>query len=521
MKEKQPTLIVYPEKIVPLFLMILILGAGLWIYGKNKEFIANFKAYYLVSYKEALQYKIGELPGLVFNPKNSKAEGPTESEYAESIPVITYHGIISSYPDGSNVSVDKFSDQMIKLKKAGYQTISMQDYYDFIYNGKKLAKKSFLLTFDDGRKDAYYPAEPILRALGYRAVMFVITGESFGKESRFYLSQTELAKMKESGHWDLEVHTKNGHSFYPIDNVNGGHYYTNKLWVAKENRLENDQEFKDRITGDLVGGKKDLQLKMGVDPVAFAFPFGDIGDDETNYPQGRDILMQAVSANYPLAFYQFWPGRGYSANYLGTKTFLNNRIQVLPDWNGDKVLATLELASAKDLPYSDKFDSNKGWLTSWGDVYFQNGKLITKSTNRSSNANIYLDGTLLWKDYLVKTNIRAMNGATVRIIVRRKDGGKYAACAYSKDHIWLEQNLNGTPVVIAEKTTPGINGDVAVAVGTNVIAGSISCSFQNEPVLSMSNLSSELDFGGVGFEIWGQENNNWAEINSIEITPAK
>ena len=66
---------------------------------------------------------------------------------------------------------------------------------------KNLPEKSFLLTFDDGRKDSYYPVDPILKALDYRAIMFVISGRSLGDEkevSPFYLSSSELKRMQKA-----------------------------------------------------------------------------------------------------------------------------------------------------------------------------------------------------------------------------------------------------------------------------------------------------------------------------------
>jgi peptidoglycan/xylan/chitin deacetylase (PgdA/CDA1 family) len=38
---------------------------------------------------------------------------------------------------------------------------------------KILPKKSFLLTFDDGRKDSFYPVDPVLKKLNYNAVILI------------------------------------------------------------------------------------------------------------------------------------------------------------------------------------------------------------------------------------------------------------------------------------------------------------------------------------------------------------
>src|SRR3989339_479020 len=103
-----------------------------------------------------------------------------------SIPGLLYHGIIDK-PDGANILLENFKDQMFALKKAGWQTISIEDFYAFTRGEKQVPDKSFLLTFDDGRKDSYYPVDPILKALDYNAVIFVISKYSLGQSSNYYL----------------------------------------------------------------------------------------------------------------------------------------------------------------------------------------------------------------------------------------------------------------------------------------------------------------------------------------------
>ena len=132
---------------------------------------------------------------------------------------------------------------MFALKKAGWQTINMEDFYAFMQGEKQVPDKSFLLTFDDGRKDSYYPVDPILDALDYNAVMFVITKFSLEeKGGNYYLSDKELKRMYLSGRWEIQSHGKDDHDFYKINaNGNEGHFLSNKLWLDNENRLETEE----------------------------------------------------------------------------------------------------------------------------------------------------------------------------------------------------------------------------------------------------------------------------------------
>src|SRR5581483_2204916 len=150
--------------------------------------------------------------------------------HAQSVPVLLYHGIISK-PDGANILINDFKNEMFALKKAGWQTVSIEDFYAFLQGKKELPPKSFLLTFDDGRKDSYYQADPILHVLGYKAVMFIITKYSLEDNSgNYYLSKSQVQEMIDSRRWEIETHTKDGHNLYPIaPNGDQEHFYSNKL----------------------------------------------------------------------------------------------------------------------------------------------------------------------------------------------------------------------------------------------------------------------------------------------------
>jgi hypothetical protein len=117
---------------------------------------------------------------------------PTSDSNAKGIPVLLYHGIKKSSNDYT-VSLETFKEQMFALKKEGYQTVGLEEFNDFMKGKRQLPEKSLLLTFDDGRKDSYYPTDPILRSLDYNAVVFVITEHL--DEKYFYLSESELKKM--------------------------------------------------------------------------------------------------------------------------------------------------------------------------------------------------------------------------------------------------------------------------------------------------------------------------------------
>jgi peptidoglycan/xylan/chitin deacetylase (PgdA/CDA1 family) len=74
------------------------------------------------------------------------------------------------------VSPETFAEQMEYLAKAGYRTLSADEFLDFLRGQKKTPPHSVLITFDDGFLDNYVHAYPVLRQHRQRAVIFAVTG---------------------------------------------------------------------------------------------------------------------------------------------------------------------------------------------------------------------------------------------------------------------------------------------------------------------------------------------------------
>src|SRR3989338_10005922 len=346
---------IFLKKILVMSAILGIQGFFLYAFYINEGLIFNFKTSYLTkvylpSYIQSLNnlklktgnYLVSVASVFNFNTVYSENIFSGDSQYAKSIPVLLYNGIIEN-ADGSNILLEDFKDQMFALKKAGWETITLDDFYAFMRDKKELPDKSFLLTFDDGRKDSYYPVDPILDALDYNAVMFVITKFSLEeKGGNYYLSDKELKRMYLSGRWEIQAHTRDGHELYKIDQEGHlGHFYSNKLWLDDQQRLETDEEFKYRISNDFLTAKNDLKSTLNIDAIAFAYPFGDFGQDSINYKKSLDVIDSEITKLYKLTFYQVWPGKGYIFNYQNNSNYPIKRIEVGHDWTPANLLRIL------------------------------------------------------------------------------------------------------------------------------------------------------------------------------------
>jgi len=495
-----------------LFVQVVLIYA----YYTQQDFINNFKSDYLSQvYFPAYRYELEKNPYLK-NPgsiNQSLAAGPN----IKAIPVLLYHGIVER-EDGSNILVDDFRNQMFALKNAGYQTVTLNDFYQFAQGKKELPDKSFLLTFDDGRKDSYYPADPILSALDYNAVMFVITRYINAKNENFYLHKAELQKMLDSKHWELEAHTKEGHDMVTISaDDQKGHYYTNKLW-NNDSGLESDRAYDDRVFNDIVEARNDLENNFGIKPLAFAFPFGDFGLSSVNYPQSKDKILDITHYTYPISFYQITLGNGYLYNYFGENDYLFKRINVDPEWSANDLMAILKAGQPKELPFEDDFTNYKGWFASSGSYEMHDNSLLLRPSLDSTSANLFLDGSKLWKNYTFHTVVDWNKGSKLSLFSHYKDISNYLSCEISDQYVQLISEFGGNNQLLSEIQIDPNFPKINLPVDMKVEGDKVECTVNNATV-TFTGVSNEQGYGGVGMRISDNQMGN-GELVVKKITVA-
>ena len=149
-----------------------------------------------------------------------------------SILVLMYHHIL---PKESFIatSIKNFEKQMEFLAKNNYKTLTSGEFLEF-KKGKKFPKKSVFITFDDGWRDNYYFAYPILKKYNLKATCFLVTEwieKSSEKKEEFIplkhneakkevaknpsnviLNWDEIEKMRDV--FDFHSHTHSHRDFY-------------------------------------------------------------------------------------------------------------------------------------------------------------------------------------------------------------------------------------------------------------------------------------------------------------------
>lgn len=93
---------------------------------------------------------------------------------ASALPVLMYHHV-SPNRGLVTVSPETFRAQMTWLAEHGYRSVGCDDLARYLA-GAPLPEKSVLVSFDDGYLDNFVHAFPVLRELGLKATVFLITG---------------------------------------------------------------------------------------------------------------------------------------------------------------------------------------------------------------------------------------------------------------------------------------------------------------------------------------------------------
>lgn len=141
------------------------------------------------------------------NNKESSSVAKTQQKAMKfndkGVPVLMYHSVKYEKDNPVRISKENFESQMKYLKDNNYTTLSLDELYDFLTNNIPVPEKSVVITFDDGYKDNYETAYPILKKYGFKATVFVIT-DCIGTGE--YLTLDELKEL-DSNCISIESHT--------------------------------------------------------------------------------------------------------------------------------------------------------------------------------------------------------------------------------------------------------------------------------------------------------------------------
>lgn len=494
--------------------LLLVLSVGLTFDYKNTHFGGLRLPFALarIMEQQSLRLLYG-MRGLYENGTLLAAVGFNElatekvenNKTAQAVPVLIYHALVKE-TGPHNMTRETFSEQMFALKKAGWNTVTLKQFEEFMRGERSLPEKSFVLTFDDGAKNSYYSVDPVLEATGFTAVSFILPKYSAHEGTFYYLSEGEIKTMLKSGRWEIQSHGKDSHEFFPIDEAGTeGPALANRLWLPDQQRIETEEEYRTRVTADLRDSKNDIESAFGVEVNAFAFPFGEYGQLHTNYPDASRVVAEASSKIYDYTFYQTWEGEGFSFNYPTTHPGMVRirRIGPLPPWSGEHLVDVLESGLPKERNFSDSFETDTGWFANWGSYSIEEGVLHLETKPEQTGTAVVLDGTRNWEDYEFTATVTSPEQTGVLLWARFKDNDNNAACNFGNGFTHVEETLDGNRRVIQGNRNPSIEiPEGPFTVGIKVEDRTVTCFMNGKEITSSTFLDETLSQGGIGIKIW-------------------
>ncbi len=128
-----------------------------------------------------------------------------------AVPILMYHRIdllkagLPQITRSLTVDPADFAAQMRWLASHGYHTLSQRQLFDALELGAALPAKPVLLTFDDGYRDVFGKAMPVLSQLHMHATAYVITSRISGPDPSF-LTWGRITGLEQHG-FDIGSHT--------------------------------------------------------------------------------------------------------------------------------------------------------------------------------------------------------------------------------------------------------------------------------------------------------------------------
>ncbi len=181
------------------------------------------------------------------------------SETVPWLPILMYHRVVPRVegPDPHNlkVSTSDFDAQMKYLKDRGYQSVYLDELGTAAGNGFSFWTKPVIITFDDGYRDTFTNALPILKKYQLGATVLLVSAR-IGGSNLWDLGRAEASPLV--GLDEIREMAKHGIRF-------GAHSATHRPLTE----LNTEEAYR-----EIAGSKAALEDMLGCDVGVFSFPHG-------------------------------------------------------------------------------------------------------------------------------------------------------------------------------------------------------------------------------------------------------
>lgn len=146
------------------------------------------------------------VPGWIAGPESPDRRITAPVTRRDPVPILMYHVIAPAprgapYP-GLYVTPARFAEHMAYLDRHRYHVVALQQVWNHWHGGPELPSKPVVVSFDDGSRDWYTNAYPILRRHGWVGTMNLAGNHLSGSDG----GNRWVRRLVAAG-WELDSHT--------------------------------------------------------------------------------------------------------------------------------------------------------------------------------------------------------------------------------------------------------------------------------------------------------------------------
>jgi peptidoglycan/xylan/chitin deacetylase (PgdA/CDA1 family) len=228
------------------------------------------KAWMIADFNDSSRVVVGQeiaIPLKSFNTTGVEATG------YQTVPVLTYHRFRAGDRVTSQLEVSEaaFRQQMRYLREHDYRVIHLSDLREFMAGLRQLPKRAVAVSIDDGYRNVYEIAWPIIRQYRIPTTLFVY---SDFLNTGGGLTWAQLREMTKSGLVDVQPHSKSHGNL-------------------RDRGSLSDDGYRRMLKEEVSQPAELIRRQLGIDVHSFGYPYG---------AANEQVIGELQRGGYALAF---------------------------------------------------------------------------------------------------------------------------------------------------------------------------------------------------------------------------
>jgi len=178
-----------------------------------------------------------------------------------------YHRVGDSRYPSTNTTTKDFEQHLEYLSRNGFQVLTFSDAIKYLKSDKP-ARKTAVLTIDDGYKSFFKNGFPLLKKYGFPATLFINTKTVGGGD---YMKWNELEEVKKS---DIEI----GNHTHSHD------FFLNQPAAVRYKNFKAEIEVSQSL----------IAKHMNITPQVFSYPYGEFDSEMKNIVKEAGFIAAAA-----------------------------------------------------------------------------------------------------------------------------------------------------------------------------------------------------------------------------------